>query len=90
VRLVDLDLPNVSSMVELGTCVLAPFDPEQLADAMQLLVEDPALRAQLGSRGADAVRVRTWERTASLFEEALRQTVFVGGSPANASAAEVG
>jgi len=77
---VDLDLPNVSTMVEPGTCFLAPFEPQALADALQTLVADPVLRAQLGARGAESVRTRTWERTAGMFESALRATTFVGAA----------
>jgi glycosyltransferase involved in cell wall biosynthesis len=75
---VDLDLPNVSTMVEPGTCLLAQFEPGALADALHTLVTDPELRARLGSCGAETVKSRTWERTAELFEVALRNTTFVG------------
>jgi glycosyltransferase involved in cell wall biosynthesis len=77
---VDLDLPNVTTMVEPETCLLVPFEPGALADAMRRLVADPDLRARLGARGAEAVRTRTWERTAAMFEEALRRVAFVGAA----------
>jgi len=77
---VDLDMPNVSTMVEPGTAMLAPFEPQALADTLQTLVADPALREQLGANGAKSARARTWERTADMFEAALRATAFVGAS----------
>jgi len=75
---VDVDRPNVSTMVEPDTCLLAEFDPGALAAAMQDLVDNPELRARLGENGSRSVRTRTWERTATMFEEALLRTRFVG------------
>jgi glycosyltransferase involved in cell wall biosynthesis len=75
---VDLDLPNVSSMVEPDVnCILAAFEPRALADAVERLTDDPDLRLRIARRGAADAAVRTWERTASMFEAALRRICFV-------------
>jgi glycosyltransferase involved in cell wall biosynthesis len=82
---VDIDTPNVSTMVDPGTCLLAPLHPTDLASALASLVEDPVLRERLGTRGAESIQHRTWARTAELFENALRSTAFVGAGAQTSS-----
>jgi glycosyltransferase involved in cell wall biosynthesis len=75
---VDLDLPNVSSMVDPErNCVLAAFEPRALADAIERLIDDPELRLRIARQGAEDAAVRTWERTARMFDQALRNICFV-------------
>jgi glycosyltransferase involved in cell wall biosynthesis len=74
---VDVDLPNVSSMVEPDrNCLLADFEPGALSDAVVRLVDDRDLRVRLGRQGAEDAGVRTWERTGRMFEQALLRTCF--------------
>jgi glycosyltransferase involved in cell wall biosynthesis len=75
---VDLDLPNVSTMVAPGeNCLLAPFEPRPLADAVAQLIDDPELRLRIARRGAADASIRTWERTAGMFEDVLRKICIV-------------
>ena len=75
---VDVDLPNVTAMVEPErNCLVAEFEPDSLADAVTTLIDDPALRARLGRQGANDARPRTWQRTADMLEEALLRACFV-------------
>jgi glycosyltransferase involved in cell wall biosynthesis len=74
---VDLDLPNVVDMVEPGEdCLLAPLEPGAIADAITRLVEDRDLRIRLARQGAAEGRRRTWERTTTMFEDALLRLCF--------------
>jgi glycosyltransferase involved in cell wall biosynthesis len=74
---VDVDMPNVSSMVAPGeNCLLARPDPEALSSALVRLVDDADLRLSLGRRGAEDMRVRSWEHTTSQFEAALQRLCF--------------
>ena len=75
---VDVDLPNVSTMVEPGTCVLAPFDARGLSDAVIALAVDDQERIAIARAGARTAALRTWEHTGDMFEHALRQLCFVG------------
>ena len=69
---VDIDLPNVSTMVDNGgNCLLAPFDSESIAMALSRLVTDSELRERLGRQGSEDMQSRTWDRTAAQFEQNL-------------------
>ncbi len=75
---VELDSPNVSTMIAAGeNCLLAPFEAGALADALSRLVEEPDLRIRLAQRGAADMAGRNWERTGSMFENALRELCFL-------------
>ena len=74
---VDLDLPNVSTMVEAGrNCLLAAPEPAALANAVVSLVEDREFRERLARVGAAEAVERTWTRTARMFEDSLIRTCF--------------
>ncbi|RZU61571.1 glycosyltransferase family 4 protein [Zhihengliuella halotolerans] len=66
------DLPALREMVEhgkTGYCVPAE-DPEALADAIESLVEDSALRERMGFSGREFVlATRTWKRNAEISLE---------------------
>jgi glycosyltransferase involved in cell wall biosynthesis len=88
---VDVDIPNVSTMVDAGrNCLLAPPTPDGLAEAMIRLVDDPGLRERLGRDGATDAGVRSWSRTSQQFEEALLRLCFarLARRPEPAPAAE--
>nr|WP_231707567.1 glycosyltransferase family 4 protein [Arthrobacter sp. zg-Y919] len=68
------DLPALGELVRHGTngLLARPSDPQHLADAIDSLVSDAALRAELGSNGRDHVlATRTWgsaaEKTARWY-----------------------
>jgi O-antigen biosynthesis protein len=74
---VDLDLPNVATMVDPGrNCLLAPFEPAAMAQSVISLIEDRELRVRLARQGAAEGRERTWARTARMFEESLLRLCF--------------
>jgi glycosyltransferase involved in cell wall biosynthesis len=74
---VDLDLPNVSMMVNAGSnCLLSPLDPSALSRTLSRLVDDAELRHSLGRQGASDMQARTWDRTGSQFEEILTRLCF--------------
>ncbi len=62
-------------------CLVAEFEPGALADAVIRLVDDRDLRVRLGSRGAAESETRTWDRTATMFEQALLRTCFARLEP---------
>lgn len=81
---VDVDLPNVASMVEPGrNCLLAAPEPAAIAASVSELIIDPELRVRLGGRGAATGAMRTWERTARMFEESLLRLCFARVERAN-------
>ncbi|MGN6189343.1 MAG: glycosyltransferase family 4 protein [Conexibacter sp.] len=70
---VDLDRP--STRTELGpsdAVELAAFHPRALADALQRLLEDEALRERRARAGVAWVGERTWARAAEQVEAGLR------------------
>jgi glycosyltransferase involved in cell wall biosynthesis len=74
---VDVDLPNVATMVAPGrNCLLAPLEPGAIARSVIALVEDRDLRVRLGRQGAADGTQRTWARTARMFEEILARAGF--------------
>jgi len=74
---VDIDLPNVSTMVDNGgNCLLAPFDSEAIAATLSRLVTDSELRERLGRRGSEDMQARTWDRTSAQFEQNLSHLCF--------------
>lgn len=63
---------NVSSLPEvLGTAALMidPYEPAEIADAMRVVLVDPALRADLRARGLARAREFSWERSIARVRE---------------------
>ncbi|MFO7301268.1 MAG: glycosyltransferase family 1 protein [Acidobacteriota bacterium] len=57
---------NVSSLPEVvgeAAVLIDPLDPEAIADAMERVIGDPALRAELVRRGYERVKAFSWERS---------------------------
>jgi glycosyltransferase involved in cell wall biosynthesis len=74
---VEADLPQVREMVKSDTdCLVAPTNPEGVADVLAGLVTNPDLRIRVARAGNEAVRGWTWERNASQFESHLLETCF--------------
>ncbi len=57
---------------ETGAVTLAEPDPVSLADAMERLLDDLVLRAELSRLGTELVAGRTWPRAAAQVEDGLR------------------
>jgi glycosyltransferase involved in cell wall biosynthesis len=73
---VELDTPSVrAALGEEELVTLAHFDPLNLADAIDQLLEDRALRERRSEAARRMVAGRTWERAAEQFEHRLRQAV---------------
>jgi O-antigen biosynthesis protein len=73
---VELDNPSV--LAALGgedALTLARFDPLELTDAIECLLDDPELRARRSRAGRRLVAERTWERAGERFERCLREAV---------------
>lgn len=73
---VEANVPTVVEMVDPELCVLADADAESVARALERLVDDEALREELGARGAQAMRDRRWRRSGDQLEHALRSLCF--------------
>lgn len=58
-----------------GPIELAPADPIGLADAIERLLDDEALRRDRSARGVELVAGRTWAAAAMQVEAALREVV---------------
>ena len=64
------DIPGVREVIEDGKegLLAAPADPEDLAAKINTLLDDPALRAEMGARGRERVlRHFTWEVVGAQF-----------------------
>jgi glycosyltransferase involved in cell wall biosynthesis len=67
---------NVSSLPEVGGEAVAyadPLDTDQIAGGLRRLLEDPALRAELGAAARERAARFTWARTAERVLEVLRR-----------------
>jgi O-antigen biosynthesis protein len=74
---VEADLPQVREMVKPGTdCLVAPTNPEGVADVLTSLITNPDLRVRMAHAGNEAVRGWTWDRNASQFESHLLEMCF--------------
>jgi glycosyltransferase involved in cell wall biosynthesis len=83
---VELDTPSVRGALGGEDLVtLAPFDPLKLADAIDLLLEDRALRERRSEAARRMVADRTWERAAEQFEQRLREAVPVDSETVRSS-----
>lgn len=70
---VDVDLPATrSEWGESGGVELAAADPQALAGAVELLLDDPALHARRSAAGVAWAAARTWPRAAEQVEAGLR------------------
>ena len=58
-----------------GPIELAPFDPIALADAVERLLDDPALRARRARAGLELVATRTWQRASDQVATGLRHAL---------------
>ncbi|HET7399833.1 MAG TPA: glycosyltransferase family 4 protein [Intrasporangium sp.] len=63
------DLPALAEIVAAprSGLLFPPEDPVALADTVQLLLEDPALRDELGRGGVDFAATRTWDAMAARY-----------------------
>jgi len=73
---VELDAPSVvKAFGRDGPVDFAPLDPIAIADALERLLGDPALRAAR-ARGGETLRAeRTWDHAAAQVEEGLRAAI---------------
>lgn len=73
---VELDAPSVvKAFGRDGPVDFAPLDPNAIADALERLLEDPALRAAR-ARGGETLRAeRTWDHAAGQVEAGLRAAI---------------
>jgi glycosyltransferase involved in cell wall biosynthesis/SAM-dependent methyltransferase len=58
-----------------GPVELAPFDPLALADAMERLIDDPALWERRSASGRSFVDERTWDHAAGQVEAGIREAL---------------
>jgi glycosyltransferase involved in cell wall biosynthesis len=73
---VELDTPSVRAALGGEDVVtLAPFDPVEIAAAIERLLEDRGLRELRSETARQIVAGRTWERAAAQFEKSLRGAV---------------
>lgn len=73
---VELDSPSiVAAFGHDGPVELAPPEPLALAQAIERLLDDPALRAQRARAGAEFVAAKTWDAAARQVEAGLRAAI---------------
>jgi glycosyltransferase involved in cell wall biosynthesis len=73
---VELDAPSVVQVFGRdGPVDFAPLDPSAIADAVQRLLDDPALRARRAEQGAALRAERTWDHAAEQVEGGLRAAI---------------
>jgi glycosyltransferase involved in cell wall biosynthesis len=76
---VELDSPScVAAFGRDGPVELAPPEPLALAEAIERLLDDPALRAERASAGAAFVASKTWDAAARQVERGLRAALARG------------
>jgi glycosyltransferase involved in cell wall biosynthesis len=76
---VELDAPSVvAAFGRDGAVDFAPLDPIAIADALERLLSDPALRARRAQQGAALRAERTWDRAAGQVEGGLRAAIAHG------------
>jgi glycosyltransferase involved in cell wall biosynthesis len=70
---VELDSPSiVKAFGRDGPVDMAPLEPFAIADALERLLDDPALREQRREAARKLVTERTWDAAAERFEAGLR------------------
>jgi glycosyltransferase involved in cell wall biosynthesis len=73
---VELDAPSVVAAFGRGGPVdFAPLDPIAIADALERLLTDPALRADRAVQGVVLRAERTWDRAAAQVDAGLRAAI---------------
>jgi glycosyltransferase involved in cell wall biosynthesis len=73
---VELDAPSVVAAFGRGGPVdFAPLDPIAIADALERLLADPALRADRAVQGAALRAERTWDHAAAQVDAGLRAAI---------------
>jgi O-antigen biosynthesis protein len=73
---VELDTPSVRAGLGGGNALtLTRFDPLELTDEIERLLDDPELRARQSEVARRLVAERTWERAGEQFERCLREAV---------------
>jgi glycosyltransferase involved in cell wall biosynthesis len=73
---VELDTPSTRAAFGTGGPVeLAPFRVLAVADALETLLADPALRAARSAAGLELVRDRTWDAAAVRVDAGLRESL---------------
>jgi len=73
---VELDAPSVVAAFGRGGPVdFAPLDPVAIADALERLLLDPALRADRANQGAALRAERTWDHAAAQVDAGLRAAI---------------
>lgn len=68
---------NVTSTPEVAgdaALLVDPYSEESMADGLQKLLSDAALRAQLAARGLERAKEFTWDRTAAATWKLLHET----------------
>lgn len=67
--IIATDLPSTREVVQHGVSayLVPPSDPAALAQALQTLRADPALRAKLGKNARESVKSYTWQARAQLI-----------------------
>ncbi|MDX6727162.1 MAG: hypothetical protein QOK49_1967 [Baekduia sp.] len=73
---VELDAPSVvAAFGRDGAVDFAPLDPIAIADGLERLLSDPALRARRAQQGTELRAERTWDRAAGQVEAGLRAAI---------------
>lgn len=73
---VELDAPSVvAAFGRDGAVDLAPLDPYAIADVLERLLDDPALRERRAAAGAQLREQRTWDHAGEQVEEGLRAAI---------------
>jgi glycosyltransferase involved in cell wall biosynthesis len=67
------DLPAFGETLGAAALRVPPGNPDALADAMERIAADEALRIRLAREAAAAVASRTWERAAAAARTALAE-----------------
>ncbi|TNE35793.1 MAG: glycosyltransferase [Alphaproteobacteria bacterium] len=72
---IDLDLENVRAIFPEGAMCFAKPTPDDIADQIQHLLENPGKRESLRQGGLNFVKGLSWEKSARLVEAALKERV---------------
>ncbi len=78
------DIPGVREVIEDGKegLLAPPAEPERLAEKVNSLLEDPAMREEMGKRGRERVlRMFTWDVVGGQFRAIYERLAAEGGGP---------